>query len=174
MGYSPWGCKESDMTESLTLTALIGLACEIHANIIIILLQKSVLWLGLPWWLRQKRIFLQYKRPGFNPLGWEDFLKKRMATHSSILAWRSPWTKEPTTVHGVTKSLTRLSNKISHFQGVSSPKFSGKTELAALLLYFCLLLYLSSILHGQYLGHRHYIPQCTPDENPLCFSQPFY
>ena len=28
-------------------------------------------------------------------LGWEDSLEKRMATHSSILAWRIPWTKEP-------------------------------------------------------------------------------
>ena len=28
-------------------------------------------------------------------LGWEDPLKKRMATHSSILAWRIPWTEEP-------------------------------------------------------------------------------
>ena len=25
-------------------------------------------------------------------LGWEDPLEKGMATHSSILAWRSPWT----------------------------------------------------------------------------------
>ena len=25
-------------------------------------------------------------------LGWEDPLKKRKATHSSILAWRIPWT----------------------------------------------------------------------------------
>ena len=25
-------------------------------------------------------------------LGWEDLLKKRKATHSSILAWRTPWT----------------------------------------------------------------------------------
>ena len=28
-------------------------------------------------------------------LGWEDPLKKEMATHSSILAWKIPWTKEP-------------------------------------------------------------------------------
>ena len=26
-------------------------------------------------------------------LGWEDPLKKGMATHSSILAWRIPWTE---------------------------------------------------------------------------------
>ena len=28
-------------------------------------------------------------------LGWEDPLKKEMATHSSILVWRIPWTEEP-------------------------------------------------------------------------------
>ena len=28
-------------------------------------------------------------------LGWEDTLEKGMATHSSILAWRIPWTDEP-------------------------------------------------------------------------------
>ena len=26
---------------------------------------------------------------------WEDPLEKGMATHSSILAWRIPWTEEP-------------------------------------------------------------------------------
>ena len=28
-------------------------------------------------------------------LGWEDILEEEMATHSSILAWRIPWTEEP-------------------------------------------------------------------------------
>ena len=27
--------------------------------------------------------------------GWEDPLEKEMATHSSILVWRIPWTEEP-------------------------------------------------------------------------------
>ena len=35
-------------------------------------------------------------------LGWENPLKKGKATHTSILAWRIPWT----IVHGVTKSWT--------------------------------------------------------------------
>ena len=36
-----------------------------------------------------------------------------MVTRSNILAWKIPWTEEPGrlhTVHGVTKSWTRLSN----------------------------------------------------------------
>ena len=28
-------------------------------------------------------------------LGWEDPLEEGVATHSSILAWRIPWTEEP-------------------------------------------------------------------------------
>ena len=28
-------------------------------------------------------------------LGWEDILEKGMATHSSTLAWKIPWTEEP-------------------------------------------------------------------------------
>ena len=35
-------------------------------------------------------------------LDWEDLLEESMATHSSILAWRIPWTEE----HRVTKSWT--------------------------------------------------------------------
>ena len=27
-------------------------------------------------------------------LGWEDLLEKEMTTHSSILAWKMPWTEE--------------------------------------------------------------------------------
>ena len=41
----------------------------------------------------------------------EDPLEESMATHSSILAWRTPWTEE----QWVTKSRTLLSNKHSHF-----------------------------------------------------------
>ena len=34
--------------------------------------------------------------PGLIPgLCWEDPLGKEIATHSSILAWRIPWTQEP-------------------------------------------------------------------------------
>ena len=28
-------------------------------------------------------------------LGWKDLLEEEMATHSSILAWKIPWTEEP-------------------------------------------------------------------------------
>ena len=45
-------------------------------------------------------------------LGWEDTLEKGKANHSSILAWRIPMDRGvwQATVHGVTKSQTRLSD----------------------------------------------------------------
>ena len=36
-------------------------------------------------------------------LDWEDPLEKEMATHSSIHAWKIPWTEEPG--HGITKEV---------------------------------------------------------------------
>ena len=43
----------------------------------------------------------------------EDPLEKEMAIHSSTVAWKIPWTKEPGrlhVVHGVAKSRTQLSD----------------------------------------------------------------
>ena len=44
-------------------------------------------------------------------LGWEGPLEEGMATHCSILAWRTPWTEEPGGLyHVVAKGQTRLSD----------------------------------------------------------------
>ena len=45
------------------------------------------------------------ERPGFDSFGWEDPLEKGKATHSTILAWKIPWTFQ-----GVAKSQTWLSD----------------------------------------------------------------
>ena len=54
-------------------------------------------------------------------LGWEDPLKKEMAAHSSILAWRIPWAEEPGGLQlmGVAKSRTQLKqlSMHTHLQG---------------------------------------------------------
>ena len=46
-------------------------------------------------------------------LGWEDPLEKEMVTHSSILAWRIPWTEEPGRLQfiGLQESDTTLATK---------------------------------------------------------------
>ena len=49
------------------------------------------------WWLSSKRICLpikQMQETQFRSRGWEESLEKEMATYSSILAWRIPWTEK--------------------------------------------------------------------------------
>ena len=48
--------------------------------------------LGLPWWFRTVKMAMQETQ--VRSLGQEGPLKKGMATQSSILAWRIPWTEE--------------------------------------------------------------------------------
>ena len=55
-------------------------------------------------------------------LGWEDPLEKGIATHSSILVWRIPWTEKPSGLQSMgchkesdtTEQLTQLSNTHTH------------------------------------------------------------
>ena len=62
-------------------------------------------------------------------LGWEDPLEKGKAAHSSVLAWRIPWTAE----FMATKSRTRLSD--FHFPGTSDHKGAlSQAVFAAILL----------------------------------------
>ena len=60
---------------------------------------------GLPWWLSGKESVLM-QETWVQSLGWDDPLEKETATHSSILTWEIPWTKEcdEATVLGVTKT----------------------------------------------------------------------
>ena len=50
-------------------------------------------------------------------VGWKDPLEKGVATHSSILAWRIPWTEEPggLQVHGITKESDTTETLHFHF-----------------------------------------------------------
>ena len=56
--------------------------------------------MGLPWWLSGKESTCNAgdtRDMGslVQSLGREDHQEKGMATHTSILAWRIPWTEEP-------------------------------------------------------------------------------
>ena len=53
-------------------------------------------------------------------LAWEDPLGKEMAAHSSILAWKVPWAKEPGGPHGDPQSMgfTLLINNAALVLGV--------------------------------------------------------
>ena len=49
---------------------------------------------GLPWWLWVKNQPATWET-WVRSLGWEEPLEKEVAAHSSVLAWRIPWTEEP-------------------------------------------------------------------------------
>ena len=59
---------------------------------------------GLPRWLSGKESTCQAGDMGWEDsqsLGWEDSLEEEMATYSSILAWKMPWTEQ----HGGLQSI---------------------------------------------------------------------
>ena len=58
----------------------------------VITLVQPLLLRGLPWWLSWYRIPGAMRETRVQSLGWEDPLEKGKAIHSSILAWRIPWT----------------------------------------------------------------------------------
>ena len=49
-------------------------------------------------------------------LGWEDPLKKELATHSSILAWRIPWTEEPGGLQSMGSKESDMTEPLMHTQ----------------------------------------------------------
>ena len=59
----------------------------------------SLFHLWLPFWEESMHFYILYLHPFVNGmwpfLGQEDPLEEEMVTHSSILAWRIPWTEEP-------------------------------------------------------------------------------
>ena len=46
-------------------------------------------------------------------LVWEDPLEKEMATHSSILAWRNPWTEEPGRLQSIRSQESNTTEQLS-------------------------------------------------------------
>ena len=112
--YDSWGHKESDTTERLNWTELNGMEawCAAFHEVM-----KS--WTRLSNWTEQRisyirrNIFIFYchkeaslvakrlkrlpamRETGVRSLVQKDPLENEMATHSSVLAWRIPWTEEP-------------------------------------------------------------------------------
>ena len=87
-------------------------------------------------------------------LGWEDPLDKDMAAHSSILAWRIPWTEEP----GGLQSM-RL-QRVGHDQATEQSQaytsdFSHTVSLCEKLKHLC------EILRSSNCSRRHYIRMRT-------------
>ena len=75
---------------------------------------------GLLWWLRGKEFACNAgdarDKKQVQPLSQEDPLDEGIATHSSILAWRIPWTEEPegASVHMAAKGQIQLKGLSMH------------------------------------------------------------
>ena len=46
-------------------------------------------------WVKNPPAMQETEKTWVQSLGWEDSLEEGTATHSSILAWRIPWTEGP-------------------------------------------------------------------------------
>ena len=83
-------------------------------------------------------------------LGWEDPLGEGMATHSSILAWRIPWTEEPVGLQSMGSQRVRQDWEIKTgyaFNGTLHEVTSSKSEnFSWIFLIFHLYFYLFSWL----------------------------
>ena len=71
-------------------------------------------------------------------LGWEDPLEKEMATHSSILAWRIPWTEEPGGLQSTGSQRVRHDWATSHTSHTLPLPQSPKDCSIHLCLFCCL------------------------------------
>ena len=111
--YSPWGRKELDTTEGLSLHSL----GEFHEALVFVFYRRKLnvitYLLGIRHVTDDHLLNIPSTLLGFpggsvvknlpaNPtgdmgsiLGQEDALEEEMATHYSILAWEIPWTEEP-------------------------------------------------------------------------------
>ena len=52
-------------------------------------------------------------------LGWEDSLEKEVATHSSILAWKIPWTEEPGWLQSMGSQELDMIEWLNHHQEIT-------------------------------------------------------
>ena len=65
----------------------------------------------------------QSQETRFDPLGWEDHLERETGIHSTILAWRIPWTEEPGGLHSM--GLQRVRHDLVNEQQEKDKQLSG-------------------------------------------------
>ena len=116
VGYSLWGRKESDTTERQTHTQNKHLfhyflflrwyfflpadePGRYHQSLVLrssgfgTLAAETLVGSSLG--AQTVKCLPTMQETSVQSLGWEDLLEKKLATHSSILVWRNPWTEKP-------------------------------------------------------------------------------
>ena len=95
-GLQSTGLQESDLTYPLNNNIYSCINVCIYIN-----------W-GFPGGSVLKESACPMQKTQDRSLGREDPLEKEMATHSSILAWRIPWTEEPVLLIGILEKIIKL------------------------------------------------------------------
>ena len=110
-------------------------------------------------------------------LGWEDPLEKEMAIHSSILAWKIPWTEGgvwQATVHGVAENQAPLRDFTSFtFDSAAPPSQDPTQPQGTSLVSSTLSLPVSFCTDEEMRDIRVSLPHCcrgSHRKSPLAFS----
>ena len=115
-------------------------------------LNSHITLVRLPWWLNGKEsaAMQETQETQVRSLGQEDALEREMATHSSILVWRIPWTEEPGGLQSIaSQSQTQLSNQTTN---TTLDKFFTFTISQFLIYRIKLLSPLSWQSHRRFIG----------------------
>ena len=98
VGYSPWGCKESETTELLhfhpVMNSFLMTTPRKVQEISCLFRTPWIPWMEEPCGL-QSMGSLRGRHDWATSLSLFTFMHWRRKTHSSILAWKIPWTEEP-------------------------------------------------------------------------------
>ena len=95
-----WGWREEKKTWVVCFKSFVVRTQSLAFNQMVLALNQMGLYVlvcGLPPWLSGKESACNAGTsgyPGSTP-GLEELMEEGMATHSSILTWRIPWTEEP-------------------------------------------------------------------------------
>ena len=89
-------------------------------------------------------------------LGPEDCLEKGVATHSSILAWRLPWTEEPGGLQSMSSKVSETADRRPHFSlsGLLASNFCASDPYYLLLCYLILPMFVLNFLLFRWEGGR--------------------
>ena len=116
IGYSPWGLRESDMTEWLHKDKEdfinTSFAKKTDSAFCYEYDPFPISHIGVSLVAQWLRIHLPMQEMWVRSLGGEDPLEEEITTHPSILAWKIPWTEEPGEPQsmGLQKNQTQLNN----------------------------------------------------------------
>ena len=107
---------------------------------------------------------------GVRSLGWGDSLEKEMATHSSLLAWETPWMEEPGRLqsHGVTRVRHDLATK------PPPPLYTERANLVLEAMNFHLPLLISLHFYFFHSTAQHSVLFLLTHTLALALSQTFF